>query len=326
MYRVCSPVSPRAFINIRLSQNPQTQKRLFHVSNTSFSRKIDPSRYPLHQNINLETIQQFRRMEDKLENNQRQDITKEELKQFIKEKWPNKDRDIDKLKEGRIPSPLPEQYQKAPDPLVEPLDLNRDADFAKALGYFTTDQSFVPTKEHYEEVLAEESQDRFPVNEVLKVRRHTHVTAGGRVFSFSALVLIGTGKGTAGLGYARGNTVIEAVNLAKTKAEKNLISIDLWRGYHIGVDIQQRYKKSFVWFRARRPGTGRSAGFNMLTFLDAFGIQDVILGHGGSRNVHTKYRALFLALRDKTRNPEKVSRMLGRKLFNRAGAYYHTTD
>jgi len=79
--------------------------------------------------------------------------------------------------------------------------------------------------------------------------------------------------------------------------------------------------------RARRPGSGRTGiGFNMLMLMNAFGIQDVMMGHGGSRNVHTKYRAIFKALRDQTRSPERVSRMLGRKLFNRAGAFYHTTD
>lgn len=43
--------------------------------------------------------------------------------------------------------------------------------------------------------------------EILKVGRHTRVTAAGRVFSFSVLIMMGCGKGTAGLGYGRGPTI-----------------------------------------------------------------------------------------------------------------------
>jgi ribosomal protein S5 len=43
--------------------------------------------------------------------------------------------------------------------------------------------------------------DRIKVNEVLDLGRHCRVTPQGRVFSYSALVLIGTGDGTAGIGY-----------------------------------------------------------------------------------------------------------------------------
>uniref|UniRef100_A0A6B2LN86 S5 DRBM domain-containing protein n=1 Tax=Arcella intermedia TaxID=1963864 RepID=A0A6B2LN86_9EUKA len=138
--------------------------------------------------------------------------------------------------------------------------------------------------------------------------------------------MVGSGTGTAGLGYARGNSVPEAMALAKTKAFKNLVSIELWRGNNIGANFSVRYKKSYVFFKARKAGSGRSCGYNMGVLLDAFGVQDCIMGHGGSDNPHTLYRAIFKALRDHTRSPEQVSRMLGRKLFNRAGAFYYTNE
>jgi len=204
------------------------------------------------------------------------------------------------------------------DKAYENLNVNDEKHFSKALSYVSREDTFPKEREE---------DPRFPICQTLHIGRHAQVTAGGRVFSYSALVMLGTGRGSGGLGYARGKSVPEAIMEAKKTAEKNLISLDLWRGCHIGTDIKQRFKKSWMFMIAHPPGHGRRpTSWDMDIVLDAFGINDVSIGWGGSTNKHTRYRAIFKALKEKTRSPEKVARMLGMKLFNRAGAFYHTYD
>lgn len=75
--------------------------------------------------------------------------------------------------------------------------------------------------------------------------------------------------------------------------------------------------------KAARLGHGTKASPELKLILDAFGIKDISIGRGGSRNRHTLYRAIFKGLRDGVRTPEGVSRMLGRKLFNKTKTYYY---
>ena len=58
-------------------------------------------------------------------------------------------------------------------------------------------------------------------------------------------------------------------------------------------------------------------------WIKAFGIKDVSVKQGGSRNKATRYRAIFLGLRKGVRTKHEVSRILGRKLFNKLNCYYN---
>lgn len=86
--------------------------------------------------------------------------------------------------------------------------LRRSQDFGKAMSYVSSDTNTTMSEDPSKEEDIEENE-KYPVREILKVGRHTQMTTAGRVYSFSALVLLGTGKGTAGLGYGRGTTVAE---------------------------------------------------------------------------------------------------------------------
>ncbi len=70
-------------------------------------------------------------------------------------------------------------------------------------------------------------------------------------------------------------------------------------------------------------GWGTNAGWDMKMVLKAFGIKDVSVKQGGSRNKATRYRAIFLGLRKGVRTKHEVSRILGRKLFNKLNCYYN---
>ena len=62
---------------------------------------------------------------------------------------------------------------------------------------------------------------------IVEIRRVTKVTAGGRRFSFSALVVVGDGKGVVGYGHGKAKEVPEAIRKAVERAKKNLIKIPI---------------------------------------------------------------------------------------------------
>jgi len=165
-------------------------------------------------------------------------------------------------------------------------------------------------------------EEKYIVNDILSIGRHTQITAAGRVYSFSALVMIGTGRGSAALGYGRGESVPEAIDMSKLNAENNMLTLKLYRG-SVGADIYRHYKKSRAFILAKIPGHGVTASYEMKRILEAFGITDVTIAVGGSKNVNTRYRSVWLGLRDGVRNPEDVARLLGRKLLDRDRAYYY---
>jgi small subunit ribosomal protein S5 len=279
-------------------------------------RKVDPSAYSA-KNTDADSVRHFRRLEKRLDEVY-EALPKKHLRDQFNKFWTKRDEHISKLATNELPN-LWQPVEKTKP--YDPMDLDTDEDFGKAVSYVSSDtKSSISEDPAKEEELEEE---KYPVREILKVGRHTQMTTAGRIYSFSALVLLGTGKGTAGLGYGRGTTVAEATLMAKRKAERGILSLKLHRGNSIGRDIKTHYKRSFVWMKQCRSGHGVKCSPEFRLILDAFGITDITIGKGGSRNRHTVYRALFKSLRDGVRTPEDVARMLGRKLFDRSRTYYY---
>jgi len=102
--------------------------------------------------------------------------------------------------------------------------------------------------------------------------------------------------------------------------------LTLHRDNSIGADITAKYKKSWVRMKCCRTGWGTNAGWDMKIVLDAFGITDVSANLGGSRNRATRYRAIFLGLMHGVRTKDEVSRILGRKLYNKNKMWYHAME
>lgn len=80
----------------------------------------------------------------------------------------------------------------------------------------------------------------------IKVGAHAKVVRGGKVFSFSALVLVGNMEGAAGIGYGKALKLQDAIRKANLDAEKNMIPIYRWRGCSIKHDIVSKYVSSKV--------------------------------------------------------------------------------
>lgn len=149
------------------------------------------------------------------------------------------------------------------------------------------------------------------------VQRVTKVTKGGRAFGFSAIVVVGDGKGVAGYGLGKSKEVASAIAKAVEEAKKNLIRIPL-NGNTITHESEARYGGAQVFLRPASIGTGVIAGGSVRAVLESIGIHDVLSKSKGSSNPHNVVKATFKALLE-MRSVETVARQRGisvAKVFN----------
>ena len=149
------------------------------------------------------------------------------------------------------------------------------------------------------------------------VQRVTKVTKGGRTFGFSAIVVVGDGKGVVGYGLGKSKDVASAIAKAVEEAKKNLVRIPL-TGHTIPHENEARYGGAQVFLRPASEGTGVIAGGAVRAVLESAGVHDVLSKSKGSSNPHNVVKATFKALLN-LRNVETVARQRGisiGKVFN----------
>lgn len=149
------------------------------------------------------------------------------------------------------------------------------------------------------------------------VQRVTKVTKGGRAFGFSAIVVVGDGKGVVGYGLGKSKEVASAIAKAVEDAKKNLVRIPL-DGNTIPHENEARYGGAQVFLRPASEGTGLIAGGAVRAVLESVGIHDVLSKSKGSSNPHNVVKATFRALLD-LRSANVVAQQRGisvSKVFN----------
>nr|WP_317039291.1 MULTISPECIES: 30S ribosomal protein S5 [Thermoflavifilum] len=152
---------------------------------------------------------------------------------------------------------------------------------------------------------------------VVAINRVTKTTKGGRNFSFSALVVVGNGKGVVGHGLGKAKEVQEAINKGIDDAKKNLIRVPIIHGT---IPHEQFAKEGAakVLIKPAAHGTGVIAGGSMRAVLESAGITDVLTKSLGSTNPHNVVKATFKALA-MLREPIQVARdrhVSLKKVFN----------
>ena len=160
------------------------------------------------------------------------------------------------------------------------------------------------------------------VEKLVAINRVTKVVKGGKNFKFSAIVVVGDGKGRVGHGTGKSREVPEAIRKATDQAKRHMIRIPLREGRTLHHDVTASYGAGKVHMRAAVPGTGIIAGGPMRAVCEALGIQDVVSKSIGSSNPHNMVWATFKALQMIT-SPRQVAARRGKKVGDILGRRAH---
>lgn len=148
---------------------------------------------------------------------------------------------------------------------------------------------------------------------VVAIKRVSKTVKGGRTMRFSALVVVGDGKGHVGAGLGKAGEVPEAIRKGKEAAAKNLVEVPVDENQSIPHDILAQFGSSSVLMKKAPEGTGIIAGGPARAVLELAGIKNVRAKSLGSNNKTNVVLAVIDGL-TKLKTPEEYARLRGKSV------------
>ena len=148
---------------------------------------------------------------------------------------------------------------------------------------------------------------------VVSIKRVTKVVKGGRNFRFTALVVVGDGKGHVGAGLGKATEIPEAIRKGKEDAAKNLISVALDENDSVTHDYIGKFGGATVLLKRAPEGTGIIAGGPARSILELAGIKNIRTKSLGSNNKQNVVLATIEGLKN-LKTPEQVAKLRGKSV------------
>jgi small subunit ribosomal protein S5 len=163
-------------------------------------------------------------------------------------------------------------------------------------------------------------------DQVVAINRVTKVVKGGKNLSFTALVVVGDGKGHVGFGLGKAREVSAAIKKGIESAKKGIARVPITpKGATITHTVLGRYGAGAVLLKPAGEGTGVIAGATVRSVITAAGIQNILTKSLGSTTAHNVVKATMQALLS-LKEPHRVARLRGKAVEEVLGIDEPRTD